>query len=84
MRILRDIDTERRSFIPLRIGYLLIAVVVLVGSAILLLGLGFWGVFAFCCVNAPFLLMSIYWKDAKLRRFHDGMTSFCETFWPLG
>lgn len=53
---MRIIDTDRRSYIPLRIAYLLVTAVILVGSAILLLGKGAWGILAFFCLNTPFVV----------------------------
>lgn len=78
---MRIIDTDRRSFIPLRIVYMVVAAIVLVVTAIFLLDKGFWGVFAFCCVNAPLLVVSIYLKDGKLRRFNDGVANFANSLW---
>lgn len=83
MQILKAIDTDRRSFIPLRILYLCVSAGMVVGSALLLLNKGFWGIFAFCCINTPFLVISVYWKDGKLKRLNETIASFAETFWPL-
>lgn len=60
-----------------------IAAIVLVITAIFLPAKGFWGIFAFCCVNTPFLVVSVYLKDGRLRRFHDGLSSVSDFFWPL-
>lgn len=80
---MRNIDTDRRSLIPLRMGYLFIAVLVLTVTAIFLLDKGFWGIFAFCCVNAPLLVFAVCLKDGSLRRFNDGLSSLAELLWPL-
>jgi uncharacterized membrane protein len=80
---MRIIDTERRSFIPLRIVYLAVTVIVLVVTGIFLLGKGFWGVLAFFCVNTPLLVISVYWKDDKLKRFNETMSELSQILWPF-
>ncbi|WJN50039.1 MULTISPECIES: hypothetical protein [Pseudomonas] len=80
---MRIIDTDRRSYIPLRIAYLLVTAVILAGSAILLLGKGAWGMLAFFCLNTPFVVVSVYLKDGRLKRFNDGVSDLAEFFRPF-
>ncbi|SDI84583.1 hypothetical protein SAMN05216588_12643 [Pseudomonas flavescens] len=75
---MRNIETDRRSFIPLRRAYLFISALVLVVSAIVLLNEGLWGIFAFCCLNAPFLAIAVYLKDGTLKRFNETLSSLAD------
>lgn len=81
---MRSIDTDRRSFIPLRIAYIFISALTLVATAVFLLPLGAWGVLAFCCLNAPSVVISLYFKDGKPKRFNENLASLADIFRALG
>ena len=75
---MRNIDTDRRSFIPLRVVYMSTSALVLIATAVFLLPKGFWGILAFSCLNAPFLVMALYLKDGTLKRVHEGLGSVAD------
>lgn len=81
---MRSIETDRRSFIPLRVVYMSISALVLIVTAVFLLPKGFWGIFSFCCINVPFLVAAVYLKDGKLKRVHEGLSDLADIFRAFG